>query len=71
MTEGERVEDWCRWYRASPKEYELNALLAVLENDGVTMLSKVIKRLGLELTLDFVKAAARDTTRIVESRPSS
>lgn len=35
----------------------MNALLAVLENDGEKMLAEVLKALGLESALDLVKDA--------------
>lgn len=58
MNESERLEEWVRCYRASL--LKLNALQAVLENDGEQMLEKVLKRLGLASASDVVKATKDD-----------
>lgn len=45
-----------RFYRISSPGYQINALLAVYKNDGEAMLKKVLHELGLESTLDLMKA---------------
>ena len=60
MTESERAKEWAAFYRRSPQKYNMNALLAVLENDGEVMLSRVLKELGLASALDLVKDAAKN-----------
>lgn len=59
LTFGEKKQEWLNWYRASPDGYQLNALLAVLENDGEKMLAEVLSDLGLESTLGFVREAKK------------
>lgn len=54
MTEAERIEEWVRHYKTCL--LKMNALRAVLENDGEQMLQKVLKKLGLASALDLVKA---------------
>ena len=51
--------EWCAFYRNSPLKYEMNALLAVYQNDGEAMLRKVLRELGLERSEDLVKAAVK------------
>ena len=58
MNESEKVEEWVRWYKASL--LKMNALTAVLNNDGEQMLQKVLTRLGLVSASDVVKAARDD-----------
>jgi hypothetical protein len=57
MTKAERVREWANFYKASQQNYSMNALLAVLKNDGEPMLAAVLKELGLERALDLVKDA--------------
>lgn len=59
VTEKERIQEWCRFYKQSPLHYNMNALLSVLENDGPVMLEAVLKELGLLLSVDLVKDAAK------------
>jgi hypothetical protein len=59
MTESDKVKEWAAFYRASPQKYNMNALLAVLENDGEKVLTRVLSELGLTSSLDLVKDAAR------------
>lgn len=54
MTESEKVEDWVRHFNVCL--LKMNALRAVLENDGERMLSEVLKRLKLGTAMDVVKA---------------
>lgn len=61
MTESEKVAEWTRWYRAS--SLKMNALTAVLNNDGEQMLEKVLKGLGLVSASDVVKASRDDHRR--------
>jgi hypothetical protein len=56
----ERIKEWCAYYKASPQKYNMNALLAVLKNDGEPMLAAVLRELGLERSLDLVKDAAKN-----------
>lgn len=51
--------DWVRFYKISPSKYEMRALISVLENDGEKMLSSVLKELGLSLSVDLVRDAAK------------
>jgi hypothetical protein len=55
----ERVSEWKRWYEASSPGYQMNALLAILKNDGEQMLSAVLRELGLATATDLVKDAAK------------
>ena len=59
MPQKERITEWKRWYEASSPGYQMNALLAVLKNDGEQMLSAVLKELGLTASVDLVKDAAK------------
>lgn len=59
MTPAEKVQDWCHFYRVSPSKYQMNALLAVLKNDGEKILVDVLKSLKLERSVDLVKDAAK------------
>lgn len=61
MGDLEKVEEWARWYKASL--LKMNALTAVLVNDGEQMLEKVLKRLGLASASDVVKASRDDHKR--------
>jgi len=56
MTPSERRQEWVSWYKASPSGYRVNALLAVLENDGEKMLGEVLKDLRLTSALELIKA---------------
>ena len=55
-----RAKDWAHFYKQSPLKYNMNALTAVLRNDGEKMLAAVLKELGLELSVDLVKDAAKN-----------
>ena len=55
----ERITEWKRWYEASSPGYQMNALLAILKNDGEQMLSVVLRELGLATATDLVKDAAK------------
>lgn len=59
MGERERVREWCAFYKQSPLKYEMNALIAVYQNDGEAMLRKVLRELGLDQSVDLVKDAAK------------
>lgn len=54
MTEAERIEEWVRHFKVC--HLKVNALCAVLENDGEQILLKVLKKLGMESTLELIKA---------------
>ena len=58
MSESERLEEWVRWYQAS--SLKMNALVAVLNNDGDKMATRVMEKLGLASPLDVVKACRDD-----------
>lgn len=60
MTERQRLMDWVGFYKASAAKYNMNALIAVYENDGERMLAAVLKELGLTLSVDLVKDAAKN-----------
>ena len=45
-----------RFYKVSNGGYKMNALLAVLRNDGEGMLRRVLQELGLQNSLDLLKA---------------
>lgn len=55
MTETEKLAEWMRFIQASQTSYKLNALKAVLENDGEAMLQKCLKKLGWESSVDLIK----------------
>lgn len=55
----ERVMDWVRFYKQSPINYTMNALIAVLQSDGEQMLLEVLKELGLTKSVDLVKDAMK------------
>jgi hypothetical protein len=54
VTESERVREWIAFYKASPSGYQVNALRAVLKNDGSKMLGMVLRELRLERTVDLL-----------------
>lgn len=56
MTPSERREEWVRYLQWSQP---LNGLLAVLENDGESMLIEVLKELKITDTAEFVKWAKK------------
>lgn len=60
MTGSERAKEWANFYRRSPQKYNMNALLAVLENDGEKVLTRVLAELGLARSVDLVKDAAKN-----------
>ena len=53
----ERVLEWKRWYLASSPGYQMNALLAILKNDGEQMTLAVLRELGLTESLELIKDA--------------
>ena len=55
----ERISEWKRWYEASSPGYQMNALLAILQNDGEQMTLAVLKELGLTESLALIKDAAK------------
>lgn len=57
MTEGERLDEWVRYYKAC--KLKVTALEAVLVNDGEKMLGQVLKRLSLEKSVDLLKEAVK------------
>lgn len=59
MSERDRVKEWVGFYKASPLNYQMNALIAVYKNDGDKMLEKVLSELGLERSSDLVKDACK------------
>ena len=59
LTERGKVMEWCAFYRQSKLNYQMNALLAVLETDGEKMLQAVLQELGLTSSFDLVKDAAK------------
>lgn len=61
MTTSEKVSEWIRHYEGCFRK--MNALAAVLENDGEKMLQEVLKRLGLASASDVVKACKDDAKR--------
>jgi len=58
MTEKERLSEWVRWVKISTPGYQVNALLAVLENDGEKMMTAVLKELGWMDSLSLLKGMA-------------
>lgn len=48
-----------RFYKQSKLNYQMNALLSVLETDGERMLLEVLKELGLTASVDLVKDAKK------------
>lgn len=69
MDKAKRILEWARFYKQSALNYNMNALLAVYENDGEEMLLAVLKELGLLRSLDLVKDAApkKNRARLEES----
>ena len=55
MGEAVRKEEWLRYIKASPTRLKINALRAVLENDGEEMLRKCLKELGWLHSVDLIK----------------
>ena len=58
MADQEKIADWVRYYNSSL--LKMNALQAVLKNDGEKMLERVMQKLGLESPLDVVRACKDD-----------
>ena len=58
MTDLEKLHEWVRWYQVS--HLKMNALQAVLKNDGEKMTDRVLQKLGLASPLDVVKACKDD-----------
>jgi len=50
-----QIDLWVRFYQTAQPDYKAHALTAVLRNDGPKMLSLVLKKLGLESSVDMVK----------------
>jgi hypothetical protein len=63
MTEAERVREWLNYIRVSERNYELDALLTILRNDGEKILLRVLTELGLLRSVDLVKFAAQHDKR--------
>ena len=61
-TDKERLNEWLRFYKASSVGYQVNALLAILENDGERMLKQALRELGLEDSLNLLKAMGKPQT---------
>ncbi len=53
MNEAQKIEEWARFYNASPLKFV--ALKAILVNDGAQMLEAVLKKLKLKTASDVVK----------------
>lgn len=64
MTEAEKLTDWLRFVSLSQSSYRLNALSAVYECDGLSMLRQVLERLGLERTEDVILANSKDGIKL-------
>lgn len=64
MTEPEKLADWLRFVSHSQTSYRLNALSAVYEVDGLSMLRQVLEKLGLERTEDVILANSKDGIRV-------
>jgi hypothetical protein len=56
--------EWCAFYRQSSLKYNMNALTAVLKNDGERMLELVLKELGLTSSKDLEHAEQKGVRRI-------
>lgn len=52
--EKERRNDWLRFIKNSQPTYRLNALKAVLENDGAAMLNECLRELGWTQSKDLI-----------------
>ena len=60
MIERQRVLDWVTYYRKSARVgYNFNALVAIYKTEGEPMLLAVLKELGLTLSVELVKDAAK------------
>lgn len=49
------MDEWLRFIRASQTSYKVNALQAVLKNDGEAMLERCLKELGWLRSIDLLK----------------
>lgn len=61
MTDTEKIGEWTRYYGIC--RLKMNALAAVLENDGEIVLQGVLQKIGLVSASDVVKACLKDTKR--------
>jgi hypothetical protein len=59
MTEAQRVSDWIHLYKVSVSRYQMSTLISCYKNDGEQVLRKVLKNLGMELSLELVKDACK------------
>jgi hypothetical protein len=58
LNESEKIEEWIRHYKSC--HLKMNALQAILKNDGEQMLQKVLKKLGLASASDVIKAESNE-----------
>lgn len=58
--ESDVVKEWVHFYKASPKSYQANALLAVLRNSGPKVLNRVLQELNLVKTADLLSEMDKD-----------
>lgn len=58
-SKSEIVRDWVTYYRQSPLNYQMSALIACFKSDGEEVLRSVLKELGLTLSVDLVRDAVK------------
>jgi hypothetical protein len=57
----DKLQDWVIYYRKSARVgYNFNALVAIYKTDGEKMLVAVLKELGLTVSAELVKDAAKN-----------
>lgn len=59
-SKSEIVKDWAAYYRQSPLNYQMSALIACYKSDGEGILASVLSDLGLLDSVSLVKDAIRD-----------
>ena len=60
FTKSFRKNEWMRFLKAAQPSYRVNALRAVLNNDGPAMLAECLQELGWERSVDLISKAAEE-----------
>ena len=60
FTKSFKRNEWVRFLKAAQPSYRVNALRAVLKNDGVAMLNECLQELGWERSVDLISKAAEE-----------
>lgn len=58
-SDAERLAEWSRFFDASVCGYGLNALLAILDNDGEKTLARFLEARGLNSSLDLIRELSK------------